>query len=88
MNFKLKKKITFLIFISFTIFSFKNLDRILKESDKYNYNPLINAHYFINDNTYHFNKLLVKAEKERNIDSKKFYIVLDRNLIKKIQLNK
>jgi len=32
--------------------------------------------------------LLLKAEKKRNNDGKKFYIVLDKNLIKKIQLNK
>ena len=65
LNSKLKKKITFLIFLSFLIFSFKNIDRILKEFDKYNYNPLINAHYYIDVNTYHFNKILLKAEKKR-----------------------
>ena len=86
LNFKLKKKITFLIFLSYIIFSIKNVDRIFKESDKYNYNPLINAHYFINENTYYFNKLLLKAEKKKDID--KFYIVLDKDLIKKIQLNR
>ncbi len=85
---KLKKKISFLIFISFSIFLFKNIDRILKESKKYNYNPLINAHYFMNNNSNHFNELFVKAEKKRKIDGKKFYIVLDKDLIKKIQLNK
>tara|TARA_B100001057_G_scaffold423904_1_gene446337 strand:- start:269 stop:898 length:630 start_codon:yes stop_codon:yes gene_type:complete len=88
LNFKIKKRIIFLIFISFSIFSLKNIDRIFKESDKYNFNPLINAHYFIDDNSSHFNELLLKAEKKRNIDKKNFYIVLDRNLIKKIQLNK
>ena len=85
LNLKLKKKITFLIFISFIIFSTKNIDRIFKEFDKYNYNPLTNAHYFISDSTQHFDELLLKAEKKRNIDGKKFYIVLDKNLIKKIQ---
>ncbi len=88
LDLKLKKKITFLIFISFLIFSFKNFDRILKESDKYNYNPLINAHYYINDETGNSYELLSKAEKKRNIDGKKFYIVLDKSLIKKILLNK
>ena len=81
----LKKKITSLIFVSFTIFLLKNIDRIYKESDKYNYNPLINAHYFINKNTNHFNELFLKAEEKRNINGKKFYIVLDRDLIKKLQ---
>ena len=88
LNFKLKNKITSLILISFTIFIFKNIDRIFKEFDKYNYNPLINAHYFINNNTNHFNQLLLKAEEKRDNDKKKFYIVLDKNLIKKIELNK
>tara|TARA_B100000900_G_scaffold399651_1_gene402423 strand:+ start:2568 stop:4220 length:1653 start_codon:yes stop_codon:yes gene_type:complete len=88
LNSKFKKKITFLVFTSFIIFSFKNIDRILKEFNKYKYNPFINAHYFINNNTDHFNKLLLKAEKKRVIDGKNFYIVLDRNLIKKIQLKK
>ena len=85
---KLTKKVTFLIFLSFLIFSFKNIDRILEEFDRYNYNPLINAHYYIDVNTYHFNKILLKAEKKRDIDGKKFYIVLDRNLINKIHSNK
>ena len=56
LNSKLKNKISFLIFISLLIFSSKNIDRILEESDKYNYNPLINAHYNINDDSYYFNK--------------------------------
>ena len=88
LNFRLKKKITFLIFLSFAIFSFKNIDRILKESDKYKYNPMINAHFFINNDNDYFNGLFLKAEKKRDIDGKNFYIVLNKNLIKKIQLNK
>ena len=87
-NFRFEKKIVFLIFLCFSIFLLKNIDRIFNENDKYNYNPLINAHYYINDNSSHFNELLLQAEKKRNIDRKKFYIVLDKNLIKKIQLNK
>ena len=84
----LKKRITFLICISFFFFSLKNVDRIFEEFKKYNYNPISNAHYHINENTFYFQKLLFKAEKEKNIDGKKFYIVLDRDLIKRIQLNK
>ena len=88
LDYKFKKKITILILISFSIFSFKNIDRIFKESDKYNYNPLVNAHFFVDKNTDHYYELFLKAEKKRDIDGKKFYIVLDKNLIKKIQLNK
>ena len=86
-NLILKKKITALIFISFIFFFLKNVDRIFKEYNKYNYNPFINAHYNLNKNTQHFNKLFLKAEKERLNDEENFYIVLDRNLIKRIQTN-
>ena len=88
MNFKLKKKITFLICLSFVFFSLKNVDRIFKEYKKYNYNHFTNAHYFVNDNSNHYRELFLQAEKNRIKDGKKFYIVLNRDLIKKIQLNK
>ncbi len=88
LNIRLKKKITFLIFISFIFFSLKNVDRIYKEFGKYNFNPLINAHYNISENAYYFNELLSKAKNETNKDGKKLFIVLDRELIRKIQLNK
>ena len=85
---KLKKKIIFLICLSFIFFNFKNVDRILNEYKKYGYNPFTNAHYFIDDNSNHYKKLFLSAEKNRNKDRMKFYIVLNRDLIKKIQLNK
>ena len=88
LNFKLKKKITFLICLSFVFFSLKNVDRIFKEYKKYNFNPFTNAHYFVNDNSNHYRELFLRAEKNRIKDGKKFYIVLNRDLIKKIQLNK
>ena len=77
-----------MICISFSFFFLKNVDRIFKENEKYDYNPLINAHYYINENSNHFGELFLKAEKKRINEGKKFYIVLDRDLIKKIQLNK
>ena len=88
LNINLKKRIIFLICLSFIIFSFKNTDRIFKEYKKYNYNPFFNVHYFIDNNSNHYNELFLRAEKIRNEDGMKFYIVLNRDLIKKIQLNK
>ena len=86
LNIKLKKKITLLIYISFIFFSFKNVDRINKEFQKYNFNPLMNAHYNISENAYYFNELLSKAEKEKKEIMKEIlFIVLDRDLIGKIQ---
>ena len=84
-DFKLKKKITILICLSFLFFLSKNVNRLLKENEKYNFNPLINAHYYINPNANHFIDLLSKAEKKRNNNGEKFYIVLNRDLIKKIR---
>ena len=80
-----KLKLTFSLSLLPMLIIIKNIDRILEEFDRYNYNPLINAHYYIDVNTYHFNKILLKAEKKRDIDGKKFYIVLDRNLINYIR---
>ena len=84
-DFKLKKKITILICLSFVFFLTKNINRLLKENKKYNFNPIINAHYYINPDANHFIDLLSKAEKKRNNNGEKFYIVLNRDLIKKIR---
>ena len=86
LSFRLKKKIITLILLSFSFFLLKNINRIFNEYKKYNYNPLVDAHYYIDKNTYHFNKLLFEAKKYKN--SNQFYIVLNRDLIKKIQSNK
>ena len=79
LNSKLKKKFTFLICLSIAFFSFKNVDRIFKEYKKYNYDPFINAHYFVNDDSNPYEELLLRAERNRIKDGKKFYIVLNRN---------
>ena len=86
-DFKLKKKITILICLSFVFFLTKNVNRLLKENKKYNFNPLINAHYYVNPDANHFIDLLSKAEKKEITMEKKFYIVLNRDLIKKIRSN-
>jgi len=88
LNTELNKKITILVYISLIFFLLKNVDRIYKEYKRYNFNPLVNSHYNISENAYYFYELLLKAEKERNNDGKKFFIVLDRDLIKKIQTDK
>ena len=85
LDFRLKKKITLLICLSFVFFLSKNVNRLFKEIEKYNFDPLVNAHYYINPDAYYFNDLLLKADRNRNSDGEKFYIVLTRDLIKKIQ---
>ena len=46
-----KKKTFIILLIGFTIFIFRNTDRIIKENKKYNYNPFFYPYYKI-DNTY------------------------------------
>ncbi len=46
-----RKKTFIILLIGFTIFIFRNADRIIKENKKYNYNPFFYPYYKI-DNTY------------------------------------
>ena len=47
-----------MIVIFFGIFIFRNVDRINNEIEKYDYSPLKNAHYRMNDNYFDINKNL------------------------------
>ena len=59
---KVKKKITILISITIIIFFSRNIDRINNEIIKYEYKPLNNPYYFIDDNHFrvqnNFNELI------------------------------
>ena len=79
----LKKNILILISISLILFFSKNVKRIMNEYEKYNYNPIKNLHYFIKDDVYYFNNLISRVHQKTN--NGKFYIVLTKDLIKKIQ---
>ena len=57
-NKKINIRIKTLIVIFFGIFIFRNVDRINNEIEKYDYSPLKNAHYRMNDNYFDINKNL------------------------------
>ncbi len=65
-NSKILLKTNVLLLISITIFFGRNIDRLLNENQKYNYNPLVNPVYRINDNYFLIN------EKMNNIINAKF----------------
>ena len=86
LNLILKKSII-LILITFSIYFIKNVNRISKEVKKYNYKPLSNPHYNITENAYIFRNTILIAKKIDK-DHKSFYLVLTKDLIKKVNNQK
>ena len=50
---KFLKKIVFILFLTISIFFYRNIDRIVKENEKYDYSPFKNVYYQI-DEKHHF----------------------------------
>ena len=62
----IKNKIFIILFITISIFLYRNLDRIIQEKRIYEYSPLLNVYYYVDEN-HHF-----RVEREfKNV--KKFY---------------
>ena len=57
-NKNLNKKIRSLVMLFFIIFIFRNIDRIVNEVEKYDFNPIKNVHYRIETNNFNIDKLL------------------------------
>ena len=75
------KKVNFLIICSFIIFFIKNLDRIINENNKYSYNPFKNPQFFIDEKAFKYDDIISKI---RKINNNKFYIVLTKDLVRKL----
>ena len=56
-----------MILIAITIFLGRNIDRLLNENQKYNFNPLVNPVYRVNNNYFSIN------EKMQKIINNKFF---------------
>ena len=56
-----------LLLVTITIFLGRNIDRILNENQKYNYNPFVNPIYNVTENYFLINK------KMNNIINNKFF---------------
>ncbi len=71
-----KKKVYFLIILSFFIFFSKNLNRINNEYIKYDYNILKNPFFYINKDGFTINDMVKKYYKEhKNINKNKYLII-------------
>ncbi len=78
---QLEKKILILIFLSFGIFVTKNLFRINNEMIKYDYHPFKNAYYHIPQDAFYFEKRIFEINQMIKEKDKKYYLILNDNLI-------
>ena len=76
-----EKKILLLILLSFGIFITKNFLRINDEMIKYGYEPLNNPYYNITKDAFYFEKKISQINKTVNQKDKKYYLILNDNLI-------
>ena len=81
------KKINALLLITILIFSFRNYSRINNEIDKYDYQPLKNPYYYVDDNHFRYQKKFDELinnyyqckNNKVNCDNKKFKNVRELN---------
>ncbi len=59
---KIKKRITYFIIFTLIIFLSRNISRIHNEYEKYNYNPIKNVYFKIEDKYFDLNKKIVKLK--------------------------
>jgi hypothetical protein len=79
---KFKKKVIILIVIALSFFVIKNISRLNKEHTKYRYNILINPYFYINENSFYFQKILADLQHKYKKNTDSFYLILNYNLIK------
>jgi len=78
----LDKKLSILIIISLAIFSTKNIIRIVDESSKYKYNPIIYPFYSLNENSFIYDKRLKELQKHINNYQNKKFLIINKELLK------
>ena len=67
--------------MSFGVFVSKNIVRINKEIIKYGYEPFENPYYFISEDGFYFEKRIVELNNINNKKDKKYYLILNQDLI-------
>ena len=81
-NNKFQKKVIILIVIALSFFVIKNISRLNKEHVRYQYNILSNPYFYINDNSFYFQKIFADLQRKYKKDNNSFYLILNYNLIK------
>jgi len=80
-NNKFQKKVIILIVIALSFFVIKNISRLNEERVKYQYNILSNPYFYINDNSFFFQKIFADLQRKYKKDNDSFYLILNYNLI-------
>ena len=78
----IKKRVIFLIVISFSVYITKNIQRIIFENEKYDYNPIENPFFYINKDGFDFNNILQDIKDKNYINSN--YIYINKKIIKNL----
>ena len=76
-----KKKLLFLVILSFGIFITKNILRINDEMIRYGYEPFKKPYYHINENAFYLEKKISQIKKSIDKKNKKYYLILNDNLV-------
>ena len=76
-----KKKVTILVFVTFSIFIVKNVSRINNENIKYKYNLLSNPFFNITKDLFVFQDILTDIQARYKKTNDNFYIILNHSLI-------
>ena len=80
----LNKRINILIIIAFSIFITKNIIRLKNENIKYKYNVLSSSYFHIEEKNFYFQEFFSKLHYEYRKNHNNFYLILDYDIIKKI----
>ena len=72
-NASFKKRVTILIFVTFSVFIIKNISRINNENIKYQYNPLNNPFFNITKSFFEFQDILADIEARYKKTNNNFY---------------
>ena len=70
---KLKRKISIMIFITFSIFFVRNIDRLIDENKKYSYNPLQDSSYRFINQSFKYKNFIQKHIKNKTKKIKEIY---------------
>ena len=84
----LDKKLSILVFISLVFFSTKNILRIVDENLKYEYNPILNPFYSLNQNSFVYDKKLKELKKHIDNHQNKKMLIINKDLLKSFNTKK
>ena len=76
-----KKKVFYLISITIFIFMAKNIDRIYKEKNKYDFDIFKNPYFFVKEDAYILNKKISRLDKLSKIKKDNFYLIINKELL-------